>query len=499
METTTLSAALNVADGTLIRQCQDLHRHQRVAEVPGYGRIYGLLEMGQSQVGNFKSLRHRIRPLLHWVAFRWACLLRCDASQVGTMTLHKFLPLLLLTPISSIRAVEASASGFDKIQLTDQFWAEGANAGDFNKDGKMDIVYGPYWWEGPDFQKRHQFAPATESFKTKKDDGAEVTVPGFEGALGKNNTYSKNFVVFSHDFNSDGWVDILILGFPGEASWWFENPKAGEAEWKRHTAIDVTDNESPTFTDITGDGKPELVCSSGGFLGYAEPNAADPTAKWAWHPISPKGRWERFTHGLGVGDVNGDGRMDLLESEGWWEQPSSLEGNPVWKKNDALFGSGGAQMHAYDVNGDGRNDVITSLEAHGFGVAWFEQTLEAGAVGWTKHLIVGSKPEENPQGVKFSQPHAVDLVDMDGDGLKDVITGKRFWAHGPGGDAEPNAAPVLYWFQLKREGGKASYTAHLIDDASGIGTQVVARDLNGDAKPDVIVGNKRGAFVFRRK
>jgi hypothetical protein len=156
-------------------------------------------------------------------------------------------------------------------------------------------------------------------------------------------------------------------------------------------------------------------------------------------------------------------------------------------------------MYAYDVNGDGRNDVITSLEAHGYGVAWFEQTNDGGAIGWTKHLIVGKKPEENAQGVVFSQPHAIDLIDVNGDGLKDLVTGKRFWAHGPSGDAEPNAAPVLYWFELKRDGGKAAYIAHLIDDNSGIGTQVVAGDISGNGKPDVVVGNKRGAFVFLRK
>jgi hypothetical protein len=91
------------------------------------------------------------------------------------------------------------------------------------------------------------------------------------------------------------------------------------------------------------------------------------------------------------------------------------------------------------------------------------------------------------------------MQDMNGDGLLDLITGKRFWAHGPAGDKEPNAAPVLYWFELKRAGGKAQWLAHLIDDASGVGCEVMAGDLNADNKPDVIVGNKRGAFVFLRK
>jgi len=144
-------------------------------------------------------------------------------------------------------------------------------------------------------------------------------------------------------------------------------------------------------------------------------------------------------------------------------------------------------------------DIITSIEAHGYGVAWFEQTNDGGVMGFTKHTIVGETPAENPQGVKFSQPHALWLQDMNGDGVLDLITGKRFWAHGPKGDKEPEAAPVLYWFELKRANGQAEWIAHLIDDASGVGTQVMAGDINGDGKPDVVVGNKRGAFVFLRK
>jgi hypothetical protein len=388
---------------------------------------------------------------------------------------------------------------FSKLQLDTHFWAEGAHFGDFNKDGKMDVVYGPYWWEGPAFTKRHTYADDTKTSTIKKADGATEAIPGFKGALSNENEYSKNFFAFTHDFNGDGWTDILILGFPGEQSWWFENPQGKDGLWTQHVALDVTDNESPTFTDLTGDGRPEIVCSSGGFLGYAEFDPKNPAEKFKWHNISPKGPWQRFTHGFGVGDVNGDQRLDILEKDGWWEQPASLAGDPVWTKHEALFGSGGSQMFAYDVNGDGKNDVITSLAAHGYGLAWFEQTNEGGLMGWTKHLIVGDKPEQNIQGVVFSQLHAVDLIDINGDGLKDIVTGKRFWAHGPEGDVEPNAAPVLYWFELKREGGKVNYMAHLIDDASGVGTQVIAGDLNGDKKPDVIVGNKRGAFVFLRK
>jgi hypothetical protein len=93
--------------------------------------------------------------------------------------------------------------------------------------------------------------------------------------------------------------------------------------WKRHLAIDVTDNESPTFVDLVGDSKPELVCSSKGCYGWAAPDPADPTRPWGWHNLSPNKNYHKFTHGLGVGDANGDGRQDLLEKDGWWEQPAS--------------------------------------------------------------------------------------------------------------------------------------------------------------------------------
>jgi hypothetical protein len=385
---------------------------------------------------------------------------------------------------------------FQKTQLSNQFWAEGAHFGDFNNDGHNDIVCGPYWYQGPDFQTRHEYAPATQSFKLKQPDGTEQIIPGFEGALGKNNAYSRNFLAFTHDFNADGWTDILILGFPGEESAWHENPRNTSGHWKRHVILDVTDNESPTFADLTGDGKPEIVCSSKGFYGYAAPDWSDPARPWTFHPISPNNKYHKFTHGLGIGDVDGDGRQDLLEKNGWWQQPASLDGDPVWKFHPFTFGTGGAQMYAYDVNGDGRNDVITSLAGHGYGLAWYEQIREGDSITFREHIFMNKEPRENRYGVAFSQLHAIELADIDGDGLKDIVTGKRFWAHGATGDPQPNAPAVLYWFKLVRGADKSvDFVPHLIDNDSGVGTQVVVGDVNKDGLPDIVVGNKKGTFV----
>ena len=389
---------------------------------------------------------------------------------------------------------------FKKTQLTDQFWDEGANFGDFNHDGKMDIVSGPFWYEGPDFKQRHEYRPAAATFLRPKAGGGTETIPGFEGALGTNNAYSDDFLTFVYDFNGDGWPDILVIGFPGTAAYWFENPKGAAGNWTSHLILDSVDNESPTFLYINGDGKPELVCNSGGYFGYAAADWNDPSKPWKFHPITPKGNWQKFTHGVGVGDVNGDGRMDLLEKDGWWEQPASLANDPVWTFHPFPFAPGGAaQMFAYDVNGDGLNDIITSLNPHGYGLVWWEQVRDGTNITFKQHIIVGKDEAGSRFGVHFSQAHSMALVDVDGDGLLDIVTGKRFWAHGRNGpDPESHDFPaVLYWFQLVRHAnGQVDYIPHLIDDDSGVGTQVVAGNVTSKQPPDIVVGNKQGTFLF---
>jgi hypothetical protein len=286
---------------------------------------------------------------------------------------------------------------------------------------------------------------------------------------------------------------------------WFENPGTRGGFWRRHVVFLPVDNESPTFGQLLGDtSAPALICMSRGRIGYATWNPKDATLPWVFHPISPQGTWQRFTHGFGFGDVNGDGRNDLLEKEGWWEQPASLKGDPEWKRHKFPFvgsgptAGGGAQMYVMDVNGDGKNDVITAIHAHRFGLSWWEQTgTDAqGEITFKEHVITSRNEKDKVAGVQFAQPHAMAIADFDGDGLPDILTGKRWWAHGPNGDVDAAAAPVLYAFLLRRGADGAHFEPHLIDNTTGVGTQVVTVDVNGDGKPDVIVGNKRGTAVL---
>ncbi len=387
------------------------------------------------------------------------------------------LSALALVPLA---AAQSAPAAFTKLKLDASFYAEGATIADFNGDRVMDIAAGPRVFLGPDFKKSVVYR-SPHAFDRL--------------------SYSNNFLTYSDDFNGDGRADILVIGWPGKEAFWFENPAPGTpGDWPQHLAYFNVDTESPGFADVDGDGKADIIAGSGGRLGYMTRQAKDAKAAWTFHPVTPPGKWQRYSHGIGAGDVNGDGRPDLLEANGWWEQPASLAGDPVWKFHAQAFGGGGAQMYAYDVNGDGRADVLTSLAAHSYGLSWFEQLRDpAGAITWRQHTITSAKPEEKVKDVQFSQLHALMLVDMDGDGLKDLVTGKRHWAHGDKGDPDPNGPAVLYWFKLTRSGGTAAYEPIRIDDDSGVGCQFPVADLNGDGQPDLAIANKKGVFAFIQK
>ena len=376
--------------------------------------------------------------------------------------------LAAVMPVLAAASALAGEVSFQKIVVDKTFRSEGVAVGDINHDGKLDLFAGDVWYAAPDW-KMHEIRP-----------------PGqYDGAKG----YSQCFANFAQDVNGDGWVDSIVIGMPGEPCRWYENPKNNPGRWKERMVVDSACNETPIMVDLLGDGRPVLlfgVRPQGVMAWFSIPK--DLEGLWDMHAIAGPNApgTERYSHGLGAGDVNGDGRSDVLFTSGWWEAPLDRT-KTNWTFHPANLGPSCANMLVYDIDGDGAGDVITS-SAHGYGIWWFQQAKTDKGVEWKQHDIAPKL---------FSQSHAMILVDMNGDGLKDFVVGKRFWAHGPTGDPDPDKPAVIYWFELRRpQKGTVEFVPHQIDDDSGVGTQFEITDLNADRKPDVVTSNKKGTHVF---
>ncbi len=399
------------------------------------------------------------------------------------MKKHSLLTLLGLATcvtvscaVSVLQAVE-----FERKTVTTDFLAEGAFYADFNRDGALDITYGPYIFYGPDFQKKEAYREVKE-FKP-------------EG-------YSDQFLCFTDDCDGDGYADIIQVPWPGTDGYWWKNPGKEGGEWQKLFISKEIGNESQVYVDVDGDGRKDLVFNRNDYIGFA---TYDPEneAEWKWHAVSEKNeKYRQYYHGIGAGDVNSDGLCDVIESQGWYENPGKDAPNfaGVWEYHPFPFANRGATMCVYDIDGDGLNDVVTAWDAHLYGLLWWKASKDADEnVTFTKTEILPIEPTFAEGEFRYTQMHAIDYADMNGDGRIDFVTGKRWWAHGPNGDKEADQPAVLYWYENCLENGKAVYKPHLIDDNSGVGTQITVGDLNGDGKQDVLSANKKGCTVFIQK
>jgi hypothetical protein len=385
---------------------------------------------------------------------------------------------------------EVIGSNFRMQRIEDFDYSFGAAVADVDKDGNNDIVAANWIFYGPDFTKRQEMYPLA--------------------TFAPSASFPTTMVDYAYDFTGDGWPDVLA----GEsrAMHLYVNPQGKNTHWKQFFVLPQITSEAAVMQDLDGDGRPEIIYGEGGagdnstiaFAGY---DPANPTAvPWTSFKVSEPGLG--FGHGAGVGDINGDGKPDILQTAGWWEQPAAGIRSGPWKYHPVAFGrwghsesAGGAELMVYDVNGDRLNDVVTGLNAHGFGLAWFEQKRAGnGDISFVRHMIMDDFSTKNAGGVTFSEMHASNMGDIDGDGIPDYVTGKRVYSHQESYvDPDPLGAAVLYVYRTVRNRnapGGAEFVPELVHNRSGVGSQFTVTDVNKDGIQDIVTSANRGTFVF---
>jgi hypothetical protein len=341
--------------------------------------------------------------------------------------------------------------------------AEGISSMDMNGDGLPDLVSGAYWYENPGPQggdwKQHQFRKV--------------------GMVGEFVSDSGEWAI---DVNHDGALDIVTTGWMLNGLWWYENPKKAGVLWEKHFITDSYDTEGGAIGDINGDGVPDIALAHYNHSGILWVDFSGPQPKV--HHVGGKAE---DGHGIGVADVDGDGKPDILTPTGWFKNIDADHDKWEWH-GDWQLGDAGFPIIGYDVNNDGKQDIIYG-QGHGYGLYWLEQQATQTGSGadrhWVKHIIDES----------FSQSHALKLADIDGDGVPELITGKRYRGHN-GHDAGSYDPLVVYYYKIDRKTGQFTRYPISVNGTAGIGTQIIAADLDGDGDIDLATAGKTGVHFM---
>ncbi len=347
---------------------------------------------------------------------------------------------------------------FEK-QTIDLGSAETALFADINKDGKLDLVSGESWYEAPRWTK-HRFR-----------------------SIDYTNNYVDDLSTLALDVDGDGYVDLVTSGWFSKKLAWWHNPARTGAAWEEHAIETGSPIEFTFLVDLDNDGKANEIL----------PQFGD-NRPLAWYERDGHGGIQKhlvadrsFGHGIGAGDVNADGRNDILTPKGWLEAPANPRSgkwvfHPDW--DFELLGF----LYVVDVNGDGRPDIVTSM-AHDYGIFWLEHTADN---KWVRHVIDDS----------WSQAHAVRLIDFRKSGNLGLLTGKRYMAHN-GHDPGEREPLGIYWYErlLDKATHQVDWAKHVIDygGRTGGGIEIALADLDGDGNSDFAVGGKSGLFLFKNK
>jgi hypothetical protein len=369
-------------------------------------------------------------------------------------------------------------------------FSECASVLDVDNDGDLDITAGRNWYEAPNWIKHEDFRQGAETNGPETDNNSE----------------------FAMDVNRDGKVDVVSSGWMRmKGAFWYENPGQKEATWKGTRFHSARSMEGVIHGDIDGDGDDDILCNHWSLVSGQGMTWLESIDRAPWlveHVIGTDGE----THGNGLGDINGDGRTDIVTPVGWYEGPQKPTEQPWEFHADYQFqklqhDQGGSRaashpMLVHDVNEDGMNDIIIGA-AHDYGLAWLEQSVDAaGQRTFTQHWI-----EKD-----FGQFHTMALGDLNGDGKPDLVTGKRLFAH-HGNDVSAFDPLYAFWYDI--QGG--TFQRHLLsynhlpwypenfrrnpppNFVVAVGMKVNIADMDADGKNDVIIAGKGGLYVFYNK
>jgi len=345
---------------------------------------------------------------------------------------------------------------------------ESAGVFDVNGDGQPDIVSGAFWYEGPDFRKKHEI-----------------------GEVRRAGEYYDDFSTIALDVNGDGRPDFITGGWWGNTIRWRENPGDPKKTWPEHIIAEVGNVETTRAWDIDGDGVPEILANTPGnpevaYYKLITDNSGKGTGAFRKVTVFRFPDGQRQGHGLGCGDIAGNGRMDIVLATGWLEAPANPEQGPwTWHPDFPKPPWGWAAsipMLVVDVNGDGRNEIITG-NGHGYGLWWSERRADG---SWVHHPI-------DPFNAQY---HDLQWADIDGDGQPELVTGKRHRAH-CGNEAGEWDDLGIYYFKWTGEGfAKQVIDYGPIGTGKGCGIHFALADLRGSGRLDLVAPGKEGLVVY---
>ena len=385
-----------------------------------------------------------------------------------------------LAPLLALGALAAEAMAQSSAKLPagplkfiphriDKFRSEACGVADFNHDGKLDILAGENLYLAPDWKP----------VKVR-------TIKGSVDEAGKG--YRWDFANIPLDVDGDGLPDLISVDWFEKHAVWFRNTGAAGGEWPLAVVEENGNFESGDLCDIDGDGKTlEILPHVQRTVWYEVVKGPGDKRTFATHVVSEK----LLPFGAGVGDLNGDGRPDIIRPSAWFEAPTDPR-HGQWIEHPVALGHKDegkadhtAQILVFDVNGDGLNDIICS-SAHEYGIFWYEQAREGGQIRFKQRLIDNS----------WTQAHSLALGDLDGDGMPELVVGKRFMAHN-GGDPEEEAPLGLCCYKLYRQ-PTPTWVKHIISYNEGIGSgmNICLVDLDGDSDLDIVVTGKFGGPVW---